>query len=194
MQTITYGDRSFDDFLDALENKKAQHAHHLCLFLGLFDPDKEEAVDRIEKKSGKNVEQINCNDIIHRIESRTFERLDELFKQYASGSDSILYFSNGDKLSGAYTGYSYSKVKYATPQERYFLNKVQAYDGLVIVDIKEFDDAAETIRRAAHTTMRFPVPKSFFRRFWWSFKNYSLHGYDLKTKRPEVYDKPEANL
>jgi len=183
---VSYNDSSFQKLVDHLVEQKGKKGHHLCLFLGLYEPNKKVALKQIASKLGREVTTINTDEVVSKIESETFERLDELFEKLDKTED-ILYFKNGDKLCGAYTGYSHSRVKYATPQERYFMKKVQKFEGLVIVDISEFTDADKTLRRAAQSIVSFTLPDSTLKRFFWHLKHYSLNGYDLKTKRPEAY-------
>lgn len=182
---IRYGDEMFQSYLDHIKNVPGDNCH-LSLFVGLFEPDKKKALKKVRNYTGKPIEHINIEGLVSKIEKETFRNLDDLFNKYGE-TDSILYFEQGDKLCGAYTGFTHSKVKYATPQERYFLNKVQKFDGIIIIDISENDNADLTLRRAAHSIVLFPVPKSPFRKLIWSLKHYSLHGYDIRTKRPEEY-------
>lgn len=192
-QKIQYADSSYDELLSHLIKNIDKKEHHLCLFLGLYTPDKEKALQEFEQKLNRKVEIIETDELVHKIESRTFEKLDELFKNLDQ-SDSILYFKNGGKLCGAYTGFSKSRVKYATPQERYFLEKVKKFNGLVIVDIEEFTDADKTMRRAAQSIISFTLPDSKLKRFWWHLRNFSPHGFELKTKRPEAYHEKEGHF
>jgi hypothetical protein len=154
--------------------------------LGLYTPNKKKALEKLAKTLDRNVEFVDTSELVTRIESETIENLNNFFAGLHQ-SDDILYFQNGDKLCGAYTGNSHSRVKYATPEERHFLNKVKAFNGLVIMDIEEFTDADKTLRRAAQSIVSFTLPDSIISRFFWHLKNYSLHGVELKTKRPESY-------
>ncbi|MCW9706192.1 hypothetical protein [Fodinibius salsisoli] len=185
-QNVTFGDQGFKDLKDELSRTADKKEHHLSLFLGFYKPNKQKALDEIAQKLDRQVKIINTKEFVSKIESATFERLDALFNQIDQ-SNVILYFKNGDKLCGAYTGNSHSRVKYATPQERYFIKKVQEFNGLVVVDIDEYTDADKTLRRAAQSIVSFTLPDSKIQRFMWHLKNYSFHGYDLKTKRPDAY-------
>lgn len=185
-QKISYGDSTYAELVDHLSSSINEDAHHLSLFLGMYEPNKQKALKELAEKLNRNIQVIDTSELASRVESETFEKLDKFFDGMDE-SDDILYFKNGDKLCGVYSSYSHSRVKYATPQERYFLNKVKDFSGLVIVDIDEFTDADKTLRRAAQSVISFTLPKSKLQRFFWHLKNYSLHGYDLKTKRPEAY-------
>lgn len=185
-KNLTINDDRFDQFIDTLVKTSKDPSHHLSLFLGVFLPDKKQALDKISSSTGLTVESIDFNDVVSRSEEETVKNLDEVFDTHQS-NNSILYFKNGDKLCGAYTGFTHSRVKYATPQERYFLKKVQEYRGIVIVDITQYTAADKTLRRAAGSIVSFPLPSSKMKRFFWHLKNYTLHGFELRSKRPEAY-------
>ncbi len=183
---ISYGDNDYKELIDHLGSTIEQDTHHLSLFLGVYEPNKQKALKELERKLNRSVRVIDTSDLASRIESETYEKLDNFFEE-VNQSDDILYFKNGDKLCGVYSSHSHSRVKYATPQERYFLEKVKDFEGLVIVDIEEFSDADKTLRRAAKSVISFTLPQSKLKRFMWHLKRYSFHGFELKTKRPEAY-------
>lgn len=183
---ISYSNPSFDELITHLTNEIDKQVHHLSLFLGLYIPNKKAALNTIASKLNRDIKLVETNDLISRVESETFENINAFFEGLDQ-SDVILYFKNANKLGGVYTGNSQSQVKYATPEERHFLKKVKAFNGLVILDIEEFKDADKTLRRAAKSVISFTLPDSKIKRFFWHLKNYSFHGGDLKTKRPDAY-------
>lgn len=185
-KNISYNDSSFSEWENMLTKEADQKTHHLCLFLGLYDPNKKKALEKIGKKLNRNVQIVDTDELVTEIESETFKNLDELFEGLHQSED-IIYLDHGDRLCGTYTGFTRSRVKYATPQERYFLKKVKAFDGLVIVDVDEFSDADTTLRRAAKSIVSFNLPDSKWKRFVWHLKNFSPNGYDLRSKRPDAY-------
>lgn len=192
-KNVTYAGESYPELLDHLSTSIDAEGPHLSLFLGLYAPHKKKALTDFETKLNRTVEIIDMGELVSKIESRTVENFDRFFDGLDQ-NDTILYFRNGSKLCGAYTGYSKSRVKYATPQERYFLKKIEQFDGLVILDIEEFDDADLTMRRAARSIVHFPLPDSKIRRFFWHLRNFSPHGFELKTKRPEAYHEKEGHF
>lgn len=185
-QNVSYGDQRYKELTDHLVSDVEKDRHHLSLFLGIYEPNKQKALKELENKLGRKVREVDTSELASRIESETYEKLDDFFDNMEE-TDDILYFKNGDKLCGVYTSHSHSHVKYATPQERYFLKKVKEFNGFVIVDIEEFSDADKTLRRAAHSVVTFTLPKSKFKRALWHLKNFSTHGFELKTTRPEAY-------
>ncbi len=193
LHDVSYNDSSYDELVSSIKNSHTSETHYLCLFLGLYSPNKQKALEDLTKATGSEAEIIDFNDIVSKSEEETFRNLDEVFDKHKD-TDHILYFKNGDKLCGAYTGFTHSRVKYATPQERYFLKKLQEHRGIIVVDISEFTAADKTIRRAAQSIVKFVLPQSRLRRFFWHLKNYTLHGFQLKSKRPESYGEFTGNI
>jgi|SRR5699024_1971972 len=185
-QQIIYGDSLYEELKKHLSQNADKPQHHLSLFLGIYLPDKKKAVQEIADQLNHDVKIIDTENYVTKIESETFQGLDELFSNLQH-EDTILYFKNGSKLCGSYTGNSLSRVKYATPQERYFIDKIQDFNGLIIVDIEEYTDADKSLRRAAQSIVSFNLPDSKLSRFMWHLKNFSPNGNDLKTSRPEAY-------
>lgn len=185
-QDVSYGEQEYDDLMQHLAENVKKDRHHLSLFLGIYKPNKKKALKQLEDKLNKKVSTVDTSDIVSRIESETYEKLDQFFTDMHE-SDDILYLKNGDKFSGVYTSSSHSHVKYATPQERYFLKKVKEFNGLVVIDIEEFSDADITLRRAAHSIVSFTLPESKLKRAFWHLRNFSPHGFEIKTTRPEAY-------
>lgn len=185
-QDVSYGEQEYEELLQHLVDDVEKDRHHLSLFLGIYEPNKKKALKQLEKKLNKKVSIVDTSELASRIESEAYEKLDQFFEDMHESED-ILYLKNGDKLFGVYTSSSHSQVKYATPQERYFLKKVKEFNGLVIVDIEEFSDADKTLRRAAHSIVTFTLPQSKLKRAFWHIRNFSPHGFELKTIRPEAY-------
>lgn len=185
-QNISYGDDNYSEVIDHIVANENKDRHHLSLFLGLYQPNKKKALKELASKLDRDVQQIDTSDLASRIESEAYEKIDKFFDEMDK-SDDILYFKNGGKLCGVYSSHSHSRVKYATPQERYFLEKVKDFSGLVIIDIEEFSDADKTMRRAAGSVISFTLPDSKIKRFMWHLRRYTFHGFELKTKRPEAY-------
>lgn len=188
---LFYRDDSFEELLETLKDNAEKASHHLGLFLGLYKPNKEKALERISEHTGLSVKRLDFDDFISKSEIDTAEALNNVFEKY-NEDKTILYFENGDKLCGVYTGFSHSRVKYASPQERHFIQLIKKFQGIVLVDISEYNAADKSIRRAAQSIVRFDLPPSRIRRFMWHLKNYTLHGFELKSKRPDSYGEVQS--
>lgn len=185
-KNVSYNDSSFKEFAEYLSEHNATNPHHLSLFLGMYSPNKRNAVEQLADELDRDIRYVDTADLIFRVESESMEAIDQFFSGFKQTED-ILYFKNANNLAGIYVGNSQSQVKYATPEERFFLKKVKEFNGLVILDIEEYKDADKTLRRAAKSVISFTLPDSSLERFWWHLKNYSFNGNDLNTIRPEAY-------
>src|SRR5699024_8418075 len=135
-QQIIYGDSLYEELKKHLSQNVDKSQHYLSLFLGICLADKKKAVQEIAEQLNHYVKIIDTENYVTKIESETFQGLDELFSNLQH-EDTILYFKNGSKLCGSYTGNSLSRVKYTTPQERYFIDKKKEFNQLINIDIED---------------------------------------------------------
>ena len=184
IQKISYRSEEYNNVISATSDR-GTNDQKMILFLGPYLPHKNKALNDIKKNSALNIELVETSEYVSSSFHETKKNLDDLFLD-ADGNQ-LFYFLNGDKLCGVYTGFTQSKVKYATPQERYFFEKIKQFQGVVIIDIANVDAADESLLRKSDVNISFPMPKSLFSRFLFGLKNYSFHGYNFRTKRPEKY-------
>lgn len=192
-QNANLGEHSFDELIDHLSRAQNLEPYHLSILIGKDQDKLDIALQKMADASNRKILDVDANEVISKIESETYANLDTLFKRYYA-DESILHLQNGSRLCGVYTGYTHSKVKYATPQERYFLKKVQQKGGFYVIDINDDDDSDTTIRRAAQSIVHFPKPDSIFKTLLNKLKGVSVHGHQIETKRPEHYGKTSGNF
>jgi hypothetical protein len=183
---VTYGDAFYKRLLSHLEDFLNQKTYHLCLLIGEAKKAKKRALTQVAEKSGLELLSVDANDIIIQNEEECKQNIDSLFENF-NPEKQLLHVKNGSRFSGVYIGNTLSKVKYATPQERYFLKKVKENGGLFVIEIDETDDAERTIRRAAQSIVNFPPPRSGLKKMIWNLKQVSLQGSHLKNDRPKKY-------
>src|SRR5699024_7980782 len=114
------------------------------------------------------------------------QNIDKLLESFNT-NEQFLFLQNGSRLSGVYTAHSLSRVKYATPQEKYFIKKVEQKGGLCVVDTDDPNEAGRTIRRAADSIINFPPPVSGLKKLIWNMKQASLQGSHLENDRPKQF-------
>ncbi len=180
---INYNSESFENLLSETENEAKRRDFHLLLMVGQSKERKQDALNEIKKRTGRDFQQVDANELISANEAETCRRIDELLENYSS-NDTILHMTNGGNLCGAFTGYTLSKVKYATPQERYFLKSIQQAAAFVIIDFESLDHIDTTLKRASHAIITFPVPDSGLKGLMARLKQIHVNGYDLSSKRP----------
>jgi hypothetical protein len=182
-QDITYPEEGFKKLLKYFENDFSANDFHLCLLIGDVEAAKKKALKSIAGKTDREIYSVDANDIVTQNESESRQNIEDLLEDF-DPEEQLLHLQNGSRLSGVYIAHSLSRVKYATPQEKYFIKKATETGGLFVVDIDEPEEAGRTIRRAAQSIVNFPVPKSGFKKILWGLKHFTLQGSHLKNDRP----------
>jgi hypothetical protein len=184
LKEFNYGDPELNNLLDQLKGIDLDGSYYLILLIGPYRKGKKLFIDKMADRLGYKITHIDTHDVVTMNEKETEMKLDRLFNGL-SDKDRILFFSNGDRLCGAYAGYTYSKVRYATPQERYLLQKINKIEKIVILDIIEEHNIDKTLQRFSHIRINFPRPNAFFKRLTWNLGNTSFHGHNFTSKRPD---------
>lgn len=108
----------------------------------------------------------------------------DLQKKMENSKPPIVYLKNGSNLCGAFTGFSLSKIKYATPQEKYFLKQLKAHHAFVIIDFNTMDGIDQTLRRESDTIITVNPPQKGLQRLLAKLKQIHVNGFDLDSDRP----------
>ncbi|MEX0770925.1 MAG: AAA family ATPase [Balneolaceae bacterium] len=181
---LSYNAPEVNSFIEELKQVNVDSSYYLLLLVGPYRKGKKQFLENLADRAGQSITHIDLHDIVTMYEDETYENIDSLFQELHK-EESILFFSNGDRLCGAYTGYTYSKTRYATPQEKYFLKKIQKLEKIILLDILDEDNVDKTLERNSHFTLSFNKPTSILKRFTWSLGNYSFHGHQIVSKRPQ---------
>lgn len=188
-----YKSDSFDTLLSNIKEYTTKQGYHLVLLAGDSEEKRKEAFDQILDQTERDVKHVDANTLFSANENATYKRLDELFEMF-DAENSIMFVTNGANLCGAFTGYSLSKVKYATPQEKYFLKKIKAHNAFVVIEFETIDGVDITLNRASHAIVTFPVPNSGLKGLMARLKQIHLNGFDLNSKRPVPPQNTMANF
>lgn len=188
---ITYQSDAFENLLTEINNKALPSELCIILLAGKAYNQKELALNKIKdqvEEAGNTItyrhtEKVDANILFTNNEAETRERIDKLFDEFKT-DESILYMVNGANLCGAFTGYSLSNVKYATPQEKYFLKKAKEHKAFMVIDFETIDGIDRTLARAARSIIKFPLPTSGFKGFLARLKQVKVNGFDLNSDRP----------
>lgn len=181
---VQFKSDSFDTLLSNIGSKTTEQGYRLILIVGESEDKKEEAFNKIKEQTERDVLQVDANELLSANEAETRQRIDKLFNDF-DAEHTILYVANGANLCGAFTGYTLSKVKYATPQERYFLKKIIESKSFTVIDFETIDSVDTTLNRASDAIVTFKVPDSGIKGLIARLKQIHVNGYDLNSKRPE---------
>lgn len=180
---ISYRSSEYESLLKEVKTRDTD-SYHISIFIGLYQPDKTEAAQRWADQLNLELKTFDFAELVTKSEPKTIENINKLFDGL-DASKHLLYFKNGANICGNYTGFTFSKVKYATPQERRFLKLAQEFNGVIIIDMRTRDAVDNTLLRASQSIVRFQLPKSPLKRFAWKLKHYTLHGYKIRETRLE---------
>lgn len=183
MQRISYRDKEVINVLNTIIELKSSSSGYMLILAGKYNKGKAEFISDLSNRIGE-INSVDMRKIISSNEEESYEKIEKLFKSLPE-KDRVLYLENYDVLSGEYTGFTYSKVRYATPQEKYLLKKIQGSKRIVIVDLVDKANIHNTLQRHARTTIGFDEPSSGFGKLLWKLKQIRIQGHTFENKRPE---------
>jgi hypothetical protein len=143
---------------------------------------KEDFMSDLSNRIGA-INSVDMRTLISSNEEVSFEKIDKLFSSI-SEKDRVLYLENYDVLSGEYTGFTYSNVRYATPQEKYLLKKIKDSKRIVIAELVDKANIHSMLQRHAQAVIEFDEPNSAIGKWFWKLKQIRFQGHTFENKRP----------
>ena len=137
------------------------------LFAGPPGTGKTMAADVLANVLGLELYRIDLSTVVSKYIGETEKNLAEIFSGGGS-SNAILFFDEADALFGKRTQVRDAHDRYANIETSYLLQRIEEYDGVVILATnlrKNLDDA---FVRRLHATVEFPVPGVAERRRIWT--------------------------
>lgn len=131
--------------------------------------------------NGKAIEISLAEYIIPNLE-QSKQNIDRLFPEIADSP--LVIFKNPEYLCGVYNAHSYSVEKYATPHEKYFLEKLESIKGSVVLEFEDEYYLDKSLIRKADSVIRVSKPASWLSKLSWSLEKITVNGSAFPTKRP----------
>lgn len=113
----------------------------------------------IGKSTGKPVYRVDLSLVISKYIGETEKNLSNLFSQ-AENKDWILFFDEADALFGKRTSVSNAHDRYANQEIAYLLQRIEDYDGLVILASNLKDNIDDAFTRRFQAIIHFPIPNA----------------------------------
>jgi ATP-dependent 26S proteasome regulatory subunit len=129
------------------------------LFAGPSGTGKTMAAEIIASELGLELYKIDLSAIVSKYIGETEKNLDLIFRE-GQMSNAILFFDEADALFGKRSEVRDSHDRYANIEIAYLLQKMDEYDGVVILATnlrKNIDDA---FARRMHFSLEFPIPEA----------------------------------
>jgi ATP-dependent 26S proteasome regulatory subunit len=136
------------------------------LFTGPSGTGKTMSAEVIAKELGLDLYRIDLSCVVSKYIGETEKNLASIFKE-AETANSILFFDEADALFGKRSEVKDSHDRYANIEIGYLLQKMEEYEGAVILATNLKNNMDEAFVRRMHCTVEFPFPDESSRRRIW---------------------------
>lgn len=137
-----------------------------ALFHGEPGTGKTMACDIIAKELEMDLYKIDISTIISKYIGETEKNLNKIFTE-AESSNAILFFDEADSIFGKRTEVKDSHDRYSNIEVSYLLQKIDEYNGIVVMATNYAQNIDEAFERRLHFSINFPFPDEESRlRIW----------------------------
>lgn len=137
-----------------------------ALFYGPPGTGKTVTATLLAKYTGKEVFRIDLSMVVSKYIGETEKNLSMLFDK-AENKDWILFFDEADAIFGKRTGVRDAHDKYANQEVSYLLQRIESYNGLVILASNFRNNIDTAFIRRLNAIIYFPAPKAEDRLILW---------------------------
>jgi SpoVK/Ycf46/Vps4 family AAA+-type ATPase len=127
------------------------------LFAGPSGTGKTMAADIIAGELGLDLYKIDLSTVVSKYIGETEKNLSRIFAE-AEDSNAILFFDEADALFGKRSEVKDAHDRYANIEISYLLQRMEAYEGTVILATNLDQNMDEAFTRRLHFTIHFPFP------------------------------------
>jgi hypothetical protein len=120
----------------------------------------------IGKLCNMDVYRIDLSMIVSKYIGETEKNLEKVFRM-AENKNWILFFDEADALFGKRTGVSNSHDRYANQETAYLLQRIEEYNGIVVLATNLKSNIDEAFARRFQSLIYFPVPQADERAVLW---------------------------
>jgi SpoVK/Ycf46/Vps4 family AAA+-type ATPase len=138
-----------------------------ALFAGPSGTGKTMAAEVIACDLGLDLYKIDLSTVVSKYVGETEKNMERIFTA-ARNSNAILFFDEADALFGKRSEVRDAHDRYANVEISYLLQKMEEYDGLVILTSNLNKNMDEAFVRRMHFTVEFPYPEQEARREIWA--------------------------
>ncbi len=147
--------------------RKLAHGRGIsALFAGPSGTGKTMAADVIAHELQLDLYKIDLSGVVNKYIGETEKNLAKIFHE-AEASNAILFFDEADALFGKRTKISDAHDRYANIETSYLLQRVEAYDGVVILATNLRENMDEAFTRRIKFIVDFPFPDVASRKLIW---------------------------
>ncbi len=137
-----------------------------ALFAGESGTGKTFAAQVVAADLGLELFRVDLSTTVSKYVGETEKNLDRVFAA-AAGSNAILFFDEADALFGKRSGVSDAHDRYANIEVAYLLQRMEGYEGAVVLATNLRGNIDEAFLRRLDVTVDFPFPEAADRRRIW---------------------------
>jgi hypothetical protein len=138
----------------------------LALFAGPSGTGKTMSAEIIAGELGLDMFKVDLSSMVSKYIGETEKNLERVFNA-AEGGGVVLVFDEADALFGKRTGVGDAKDRYANIETSYLLQRLETYDGLVVLTSNFPGNIDHAFMRRIHVAVEFPMPGVAERRAIW---------------------------
>jgi AAA+ superfamily predicted ATPase len=137
-----------------------------ALFAGESGTGKTMSADIIAGALGLDLYRVDLSTLVSKYVGETEKNLDHIFREAAT-SNAVLFFDEADAIFGKRSEVKDSHDRYANIEISYLLQRMEAYDGVVILATNMRANLDEAFTRRLHFAIEFPFPEAVDREHIW---------------------------
>jgi hypothetical protein len=138
----------------------------VALFSGAPGTGKTMAAEVVAGDLGLDVYKVDLSSVVSKYIGETEKNLEKIFNAAAAGG-LVLFFDEADSLFGKRSEVSDAHDRYANIEVSYLLQRVESYDGLVVLATNFQKNIDPAFLRRVHVSVDFPLPEEAERRAIW---------------------------
>jgi hypothetical protein len=136
------------------------------MFSGPSGTGKTLAAEIVAGDLGLDLFKLDLSSVVSKWIGETEKNLERVFSA-ATATNTVLFFDEADSLFGKRTEVTDARDRYANLEVSYLLQRIEAYDGLVILATNYSKNIDEAFLRRIHVAVEFPMPQETERKAIW---------------------------
>jgi SpoVK/Ycf46/Vps4 family AAA+-type ATPase len=138
----------------------------VALFSGSSGTGKTTSAEVIAGELGVDLFRVDLSALVSKYIGETEKNLEEIFSAAHAGNY-LLLFDEADSLFGSRSAVTDARDRYANMEVSYLLQRLETYDGFVVLTSNFQGNIDDAFLRRIHTTVQFPMPSAADRaRIW----------------------------
>ncbi|MEY2451823.1 MAG: hypothetical protein QOD92_1397 [Acidimicrobiaceae bacterium] len=138
----------------------------VAMFSGVSGTGKTTAAEIIAGDLGLDMFKIDLSTVVSKYIGETEKNLEEIFLAAAAGN-LVLLFDEADALFGKRSEVSDARDRYANVEVAYLLQRLETFEGLVVMTTNLQNNIDQAFLRRVHVTVDFPLPEPGDRKKIW---------------------------